>query len=170
MTYLGRQLTPCLLSLLHLQLVLRSKELLQSFEDPPDLCYGDFRQGADLEEGSVDFALTASNKDTTSDDGFLRFASERSGIVDYFEQMLGSVGYVLGNADGITQCAHLLICGQETIGALIMGNFVLSSIHFAAPSIWSIAERHAGLKLRAVEQRICTISNAGGVIIALIIV
>ena len=139
-----------MLSLLHLLLILRSEELLQSFEDPSDLCFGDFSQGEDFAEGAIDFALTASNEDTASDYGFLRFAFECSSIVDHLEEMLGSIRYVLRNADGIAECAHLFVCGQELFGSLIMGRFVLSSMQFATPAIRSIAERNAGLKLRAV--------------------
>lgn len=87
-----------------------SEELLKSLERPADVLLGNLCQGIDLSEGSGNTALAAGNEDTSGNDSFLRLALECLCVIDQLEQVLGDIGDVLWNGNGVTMSTDLLVC------------------------------------------------------------
>ena len=74
------------------------------------------------------------------------------------------------NTGRVTEGTQLFVGSQESLGRLIMCSFILSSMQIAASTISTVVKGDGGLQLRAIQERVCTISNTRGVIVSLIVV
>ncbi len=98
-----------------------SQELLKSLESSTDIFLRNLRQCIDLAESSGNTTLAAGDEDTAGDDCFLRLALESLCVIDEFEEVLGRVGDLLGNVDGIAVSADFFVCGKKTPCGLVSG-------------------------------------------------
>jgi hypothetical protein len=146
-----------------------SKELLQSLESSTNFLLGNLGQCEDFSEGTGNTTLAAGDEDAAGDDSLLSLTFESLGIINELEEMLGCVGNVLGNVDGVAMSTNLLVCGEKSLGGLVSGRFALSTKEVAAASA-AVTEGDGGLKLRTIEKRICAITNTRRIIVALIII
>ena len=154
----------------HSRLVLlTAEEFLQCLESAANLFLRDLGQGEYLTEGAADAALATSDENTSCDNGFLGLPFESLSVIDDLEQVLRKVGSRLWDMDSITVGTDLLVGSEEVLGALVMGRLVLGALEITAASR-AVAEGNGSGKLGAVEERVCTISDTGWVVAALVII
>lgn len=148
---------------------LRREKPLEDLEGTADFLLGHLRDGIDVFEGSPDAHLPRRDEDTAGDDGVLRLALEDLGVLALLEQMHGHVGNGARQIRHVAQRADRFVGGLEALVALVMNYFVLGSMQIAAAGA-AIAECNARLQLRAVKQRVRRLSDARGIVVALVIV
>lgn len=145
-------------------LAILSKELLESLESSTDVLLGNLCQGVYLSEGSGNTALTTGNENTSSDDCFLRLALESLCIIDQLEQVLGSIGDILGNVNGVAVSTDLLVCCEKTLGGLVVGGLVLGAHEVTAASV-AILKGDGGSELGTIEEEVRTVTDTRRIIV-----
>lgn len=83
--------------------------------------------------------------------------------------MLGKVGRGLGNVVSIAMGTDLFVGGQKILGALVMGRLVLCALKIATAAR-RITEGNGSGELGSVKERVRAISDARGVIAALVVI